>query len=91
MPPTRRTFLQTTAAALIGDHTMAAPLALNANSIVEAGVLDLQAAMAAGDITSRGLVRSYVARIESFDRPDEYVRGLLGNFRFARRILASIV
>ena len=27
--------------------------------------------------------------IESLDRPDEYVRGLLGNFRFARRILAG--
>ena len=27
--------------------------------------------------------------IESFDRPDEYVRGLLARFRFARRILAS--
>lgn len=27
--------------------------------------------------------------IESFDRPDEYVRYLLGNFRFARRILAG--
>ncbi len=27
--------------------------------------------------------------IESFDHPDEYVKGLLGNFRFARRILAS--
>jgi hypothetical protein len=26
--------------------------------------------------------------IESLDRPDEYVKGLLGNFRFARRILA---
>ena len=26
--------------------------------------------------------------LESFDRPDEYVRGLMGNFRFARRILA---
>jgi len=27
--------------------------------------------------------------IESFDHPDEYARTLLGNFRFARRILAS--
>jgi hypothetical protein len=27
--------------------------------------------------------------IESFDRPDEYVRGLLANFRFARRTLAT--
>lgn len=27
--------------------------------------------------------------IETFDRPDEYVRGLLGNFQFARRILAG--
>ena len=27
--------------------------------------------------------------LESFDRPDEYVRGLMGNFRFARRILAK--
>lgn len=27
--------------------------------------------------------------IESFDRPDEYVSGLLANFKFARRILAS--
>jgi hypothetical protein len=26
--------------------------------------------------------------IESLDRPDEYVKGLIGNFRFARRILA---
>lgn len=26
--------------------------------------------------------------LESFDRPDEYVRGLVENFRFARRILA---
>ena len=27
-------------------------------------------------------------RVESLDRPDEYVRGLLERFRFARRILA---
>lgn len=26
--------------------------------------------------------------LESFERPDEYMRGLIGNFRFARRILA---
>lgn len=29
--------------------------------------------------------------IETFDRPDEYVSGLLKNFRFARRILAGAV
>ncbi len=27
--------------------------------------------------------------LESFDRPDEYVRALMSNFRFARRILAG--
>jgi Cell wall-associated hydrolases (invasion-associated proteins) len=29
--------------------------------------------------------------IESLDRPDDYVKGLLANFRFARRILARTV
>ena len=56
---------------------MAATPALNASSIVEAGVLDLQAAMAAGDITSRGLVRSYIARIESYDRAGPRVNSVI--------------
>ena len=56
---------------------MAAPLPLNANSIVEVGVLDLQAAMRAGDITSRGLVRTYIARIESFDRAGPRVNSVI--------------
>jgi amidase len=77
MPATRRHFLQATAAVLIGDQAMAAPSAPNANTIVEAGVLELQAAMRAGEATSRGLVRLYLARIQAFDRAGPRVNSVI--------------
>lgn len=44
-------------------------------------------------VSPNGIVHSAVGRgghrIESLDQPDEYVKWLLGNFLFARRVLAS--
>lgn len=44
-------------------------------------------------VSHNSAVHSAIGRgghsIESFDRPDEYVKGLVSRFRFARRILAS--
>ena len=56
---------------------MAATHPLNAQGIVEAGVLQLQAAMQAGDTTSRALVRLYLARIEAFDRAGPRVNSVI--------------
>ena len=56
---------------------MAATSGSTANNIVEAGVPQLQAAMQAGDTTSRGLVRSYIARIEAFDRAGPRVNSVI--------------
>ncbi len=44
-------------------------------------------------ISAKSLVHLAIGRgghcIESLDRPDDYTRGLIGRFRFARRILAT--
>jgi len=56
---------------------MAASPPSHANGIVEAGVRELQAAMQAGDMSSRGLVRSYLARIEAFDRSGPRVNSVI--------------
>jgi amidase len=68
MPPNRRTFLQSTAAALIADNALAAAAPLPGDAVVEASVADLQAAMGAGKTTSQTLVRDYLARIEALDK-----------------------
>ena len=36
--------------------------------VYEQSILDLQAAQAAGRVTSRGLVESYLARIQAYDQ-----------------------
>lgn len=56
---------------------MSAPAPSNENGIVEAGVMELQAAMQAGTMTSRGLVRLYLARIEAFDRGGPRVNSVI--------------
>lgn len=68
MPPSRRTFLQSTAAALIADNALGAATPLPGDAVVEASVVDLQAAMAAGNTSSQALVRAYLTRIEAFDK-----------------------
>jgi amidase len=68
MPPSRRTFLQSTAAALIADNALGAAAPLPGDPVVEASAVNLQAAMGAGNTSSEALVRAYLARIEAFDK-----------------------
>ena len=68
MPPSRRTFLQVTAAALVADTAIPAMSAAVETGMAEAGVADLQAALRAGTSSSEALVRAYLARIEAFDK-----------------------
>jgi amidase len=78
MPPSRRTFLlHSTAALLIGDQAMAAPAPPTPNGIVEAGVPQLQAAMQSGATTSAALVRLYLERIEAFDRAGPRINSVI--------------
>ena len=49
----------------------------NGNGIVEASVGELQAAMRTGSMTSHGLVRAYLARIEAFDRGGPRVNSVI--------------
>lgn len=72
MPTSRRDFLQATnaiaLAALMGENAGAAAPVPDGESIVEASVAELQAAMQAGKTTSQALVQAYLARIETYDR-----------------------
>ena len=56
---------------------MAATSPPGADGIVEASVVDLQAAMSAGKTTSQALVRAYLARIEAFDRSGPRVNSVI--------------
>ncbi len=81
MPPSRRGFLQATNAValaeLVGENTGVAAAVPNEETIVEASVADLQAAMQAGKTTSQALVRAYLARIEAYDKSGPSVNAVI--------------
>jgi amidase len=58
--------------------------------VVETGIADLQAAMLAGRITSRGLVNAYLARIRSIDRAGPRINSIIELNPDATRIAAEL-
>jgi amidase len=84
-----------TNASAVGDRNRAAPEARSATrgphlDLEEATIADLQAAMAAGRLTSLELVRRYQERIEAIDRNGPCLNSVIENNPEAEAIAASL-
>lgn len=81
MSPTRRQFLQTTAAfgltTVLGDNVMAAPQSAGKLNVVETDAATFQALMQSGKTTSLAIVRAYLARIRAVDKSGPRINAVI--------------
>lgn len=80
----RRQFMQVNAAlglvglnGIAGGEARASAKISSANSIIEASVADLQAAMASGKLSSQSLAKLYLARIKAIDQSGPKINAII--------------
>ena len=66
-----------TAAAVLAKDAVAAPAPIQAPGILEAGVMEQQASMKAGKLTSQSLVKQYLARIAAVDKSGPRINAII--------------
>ncbi len=76
--------------AMTGGSAMAATVKSGKVNIVEAGATELQAAMTAGKITSRQLVKLYLARIKAIDKSGPHLNAVIELNPDAEAIAAAL-
>jgi amidase len=78
--PTRREFLQTSSATLVGvslARTRIASQRVESFDVAEKSIRDLQSAMTAGQVTSERIVALYLARIAAYDQAGPRLNAVL--------------